>query len=324
MARNREQAVSQDEDPPRPEPEGKLGQFNPRLFAFDAAADYPWMAFEQITVATVTWNRLPLTQRFLASVLRCSHLPFKLLIVDNASDDGTQDYLRGMAASVPTLHVIENARNVGLLRALQQIRDHVADGLIVYCDNDMEVLSNYWLVLILKAFHAVRLARGRGDAALGLRVLNLDEYGFRYASRREVLRIPADRNALPRTSYAAASKDAPDVAERLVEEVVIGWTEYLMGGAQVIPASVFRQIRLENAYPRYVGGTDAFMSAEFGRLGVPMGYIENGPVVRHNDWPYSEDKIQLYGQLTSTRAVTDLSFLRWKFRDLVARFRPWR
>jgi hypothetical protein len=47
-----------------------------------------------------------------------------------------------------------------------------------------------------------------------------------------------------------------------------------------------------------------------------MGYLENGPVARHLDWPYSEEKIRLYAELTRTRAVTDLSYLRWKIRRL--------
>ena len=64
------------------------------------------------------------------------------------------------------------------------------------------------------------------------------------------------------------------------------------------------------------------MSAELMRLGVPMGYIENGPVLRHNDWPYTEEKIKLYEQLATTRAVADLSYFRWKFRNLAGRL--WR
>lgn len=294
-------------------------RYNVRLFEYDAAARYAWQAFDRITVATITWNRLDFTKRFIGSVLRYSHLPYQLLIIDNASTDGTAEYLRSIAATAPNITLVENRRNLGLLRGLQQVRDAVSDGLVVYCDNDMEVLTNYWLLLVMKAFHAVRIARGSSDAVLGLRVINLDEYGFRYASRREVLPIPAARNALPRTSYAARSKDDPDKSVRLDEEVVIGWTEYMMGGAQALPAAVFRQLRLEDCYPLYIGGTDAFMSAEMIRLGIPTGYIENGPIVRHNDWPYTEDKIKSYEKLTTTRAVTDAAYVRWKLRSLLRR-----
>ena len=293
----------------------------PKLFVFDPQREYSWRMFDDITVATVTFNRLEFTKAFLNSVLKYSHLPHRWLIVDNGSTDGTVDYLRAWAREVPNVELVENPRNLGLLRALQQIRDRLVGGLLVYCDNDMEVLSSYWLVLVMKAFHAARLTLGHSDVALGMRMLNLDEYGFRYTSRHAVLPIPHAMNAEPRTSYATCSKDDPDASHRLDETVVVGWTAYLMGGAFALPAKLFRQVRLEQCYPMYIGGTDAFVSQELERLGVPMGYVENGPVMRHNDWPYSEQKLELYARLTTTRAVTDWTYVRWKLRDLLRRLR---
>jgi len=295
--------------------------FNPTLFEYEPGKRYAWQVFDRITVATLTWNRLHFTKRFLDSVLRHSHLPYELLVIDNGSTDGTVEYLRGLAATLPHLTVIENGRNLGVARGLSQLRDRVKDGLIVYCDNDMEIVTNYWLLLIMKAFHALRVVRGSSDAALGPRVINLEEYGFRYAHRREVLRVPGEKGGLPRSSYAAGSKDDADPVAQLVEEVVIGWTGFLMGGAQFFPASVFQAIPFDECYPLHIGGTEAFTAATLERLGIPMGYIENGPIVRHNDWPYNEEKIRLYEKLTATRAVTDAKFVRWKLRSLLRRWR---
>jgi glycosyltransferase involved in cell wall biosynthesis len=293
--------------------------FNPKLFEYDPAQVYAWQVFDQITIATVTWNRLEHTQRFIDSVLRHSHLTYRLLIIDNGSTDETVPYLRQLAAAHSHITIVENRANRGMMRGLMQIRDLVDDGLVVYCDNDMEILTNYWLVLVQKAFHAVRLALGHADVILGPRVINLDEYGFRYATRREILPIEAARNAEPRTSYAATSKDDPDLSACLREEVVIGWTEFLIAGTQAIPAHILRQLRLEDYYPLFIGGNDTFQASEYARLGVPMGYIENGPVLRHNDWPYTADKIRMYETLTRTRAVTDSAYLRWKLRNLFRR-----
>ena len=295
--------------------------FNPPLFEYDRAAMYRWQAFDTITVATVTWNRLEYTRKLIDSVLRCSHVPYRLLIVDNGSQDGTVDFLRALAEHEPHVTVIENRQNRGLIRGLQQIRDHLDSGLVICCDNDMEVLTNYWLVLVLKAFHAHRLAKGSLEVAFGLRATNLDEYGFRYATSHEILRIPGSENSEPRTSYAVASKEEADPVVRLDEEVVVGWTGHLTGNVQAIPVDVFRRIRYDETYPLYIGGTDSFTSSELTRLGVPMAYIDNGPVVRHNDWPYSDEKIRLYQQMAGARAVTDLGYVRWKMRALLKRFR---
>ncbi len=291
--------------------------FNPELFVYDPAKSYRWQAFDHITIATITWNRLEFTKRFLGSVLKYSHLPFRLLIIDNASTDGTSEYLRNLAANAPNITLVENPKNVGKVRALRQIQGMVDDGLLVYCDNDVEVLTNYWLLLLMKAFHAARVTRGSSDALLGMRLINLDEYGFRHATRREILRIPTAQNDEPRTSYAATSKDDPNPSIRLDEEVVIGWSEFVIGCVQAMPASLFHRIPLDDAYPLFVGADDGFICAELRRLGVPIGYVENGPVVRHNDWPYTEEKIQLYEKLTKTRAVSDFTYVKWKLLRLL-------
>jgi glycosyltransferase involved in cell wall biosynthesis len=296
-------------------------RFNPKLFAYDPAQAYAWQVFDSITVATITWNRLEHTQRFIDSVLRHAHLPHRLLVIDNGSTDETVPYLRQLAAAHPHVTVVENRTNRGKMRALMQIQERLDTGLFVYCDNDMEVLSNYWLVLLQKAFHAVRLKLGHARVVLSPRVINQDEYGFRYASRHEVLPIASAENSEPRSSYAATSKDDPDVSAHLREEVVLGWTGFLIGGCRALPADIFRSLRLEAYYPLFIGGTDSFEASEYERLGVPMAYIENGPVLRHNDWPYTEEKVRIYETLRTTRAVTDATYLRWKLRDLLRRWR---
>ncbi len=286
--------------------------FNPALFRFDPTIHYPWRGFERITIATVTFNRRAHTERMLDSLLRLSQLPFELLVIDNASEDDTPAWLTARAAELPFLRVVRNRRNVGKGRALKQIRDLVGDGLVVLIDNDIELLSNYWLVHLLKAFHALALTRGGADAALGIRILNCEEYGFRHVLHHEALGLPAEAGALPRTSFA---RDARGSAE----SVVIGWTDFLIGALMAMPVSLFRRIRLEDYYPLKLGGDEAFIMGELARLGAPAGYIENGPVARHNDWPYSEEKIALYAKLTRERAVTDLPWLRWKLRRLLRR-----
>jgi len=290
-------------------------EFNPDLFTFDPAQAYAWRVFDRVTITTITFNRLEHTRKFFDGLLRHTHMPMDIIAVDNASEDGTVEYLRGLAGKIERFRLVENRRNIGKNRALLQIRDMLGDGLVVLFDNDIEILSNYWLVHLLKAFHAARLRLGSADVAFGLRLLNCDEYGFRFAVRREVLPIPTRENAPPRTAYAAVSKDSPERDRLLDEEVVVGWTEFLVAQCMAMPVPVFKQIRLEELYPLRLGGDDTFISAELKRLGIPFGYIENGPFARHNDWPYTEEKIALYARLTRERAVTDLPYLRRALRD---------
>ncbi len=52
-----------------------------------------------------------------------------------------------------------------------------------------------------------------------------------------------------------------------------------------------------------------------------MGYVENGPVARHNDWPYSAEKVQLFENLMARRATLDRHYVKWKLRSLLGRGR---
>lgn len=295
--------------------------FNPELFQFDSSAEYPWLVFPRTTLAITAWNRLEHTKKLIDSLLRHTHVPHELLIVDNGSTDGTGEFLQAFAAGAGNARVISNRRNIGLARAHQQIRDTVTDGLLVIFDNDIRILSNYWLLHVQKAFHALRLATGGTNAAFGVRLINLEEYGFRFSLEREVLTIPTAQNSLPRTSFSAACKDDPAEERRLDEEVVIGWSEHLNGGVFAVPVELFKQLPYQERYPDFIGGVDSFFSSQMLELGARLGYIENGPIARHDDWPYTEEKIATYEKMVGQRAAFDGHYVRWKLRELFRRFR---
>ena len=150
-------------------------KFNPVLFQYAPGAHYPWEVFDRVTIAMLTWNRREMTERAIGAVYKHAGMPFEMLVLDNASTDGTAEMLEAMAAAQPNLQVHRNRENVGRLRGIQQIRDLVPDGLVLYMDNDIEMLSAYFVVHLQKAFHAVRLAKGLPDAVLGSRLINCEE-----------------------------------------------------------------------------------------------------------------------------------------------------
>jgi len=203
-------------------------------------------------------------------------------------------------------------------KKISNIRDLLpTEGMVLYLDNDIEILSANFLVHLQKAFSAIRAETGSADAVLSLRVINGEEYGFRHASDVHRFHLRSDRNGPPRSSFAAVNKDrAPPGAEH-DEQVLLGVSDYIVNQCWACPAPVFRGIPYEDLYPTYIGGDDALASAHFQKLGIPMGYLENGPIARHLDWPYSEEKIALYAELTRKRVGFDLSYLRWKRRRLM-------
>lgn len=295
---------------------GRREQFNPAIFAHDPAATYPWQVFDRVTIAVLSWNRRALTERALEAIYRHAGMPFELIVLDNASTDGVAEMLEAMAAAQPNMRLHRNPQNVGQNRGMLQLRDMLPDdGLVLYLDNDIEFLSSNFLVHVQKAFHAVRLATGKPEAVLSMRVINGEEHGFRHASDVLRLVVPSEKGGPPRCSFAATNKDLAGPDRQYEEQVLIGVSDYIINQCWACPVQLFKSVPYQELYPTYIGGDDALASAHWTSLGIPMGYLENGPIARHLDWPYSEEKIALYQRMTKERAVTDLSYVLWKVRN---------
>jgi GT2 family glycosyltransferase len=70
------------------------------------------------SIIMLTHNKLLLTRLCIESLYRYTDYPnFELVVVDNASEDGTRDYLEGLQRVLPNLRVIFNSRNEGFARA---------------------------------------------------------------------------------------------------------------------------------------------------------------------------------------------------------------
>jgi len=143
------------------------------------------------SVVLVVHNRLALTRACVES-LEHGSAPFELCVVDNASSDGTVDYLDGLARRRP-LRYHRNEDNVGLIRALNQGAELGTGELLCFLHNDTEMREARWLE---RLEGAVRSPARIGLAGLyGVRRLRRDG---RYVGRtivhslegRETLRRP--------------------------------------------------------------------------------------------------------------------------------------
>src|SRR5581483_1554712 len=92
----------------------------------------------KIGVVTVTFNSEQVLQDFLSSLRGQTHSDYRLYVVDNASTDGSIDYL--MKHMPPRSALLRNAENVGFAAATNQgVRDAMEDGCdaILAINNDV-------------------------------------------------------------------------------------------------------------------------------------------------------------------------------------------
>jgi len=96
-------------------------------------------------IIIITYNNLEDTKRCLESIkLNTDKTPYRLIFVDNGSNDGTIDFLK----KVPNSILIENSENRGFVKAMNQGFDQVTAKYTVWLNNDVIVTSNWLEILI--------------------------------------------------------------------------------------------------------------------------------------------------------------------------------
>ena len=123
------------------------------------------------------YNQLGYTKRCLDSIYKWTEPPFELIVVDNASTDGTAEYLQSVAATV-----ISNKTNLGCAKAWNQgVRASRGD-VVAILNNDIIVTSG-WLSGLQRFMETQRHGIVSPAAREGLLDYDLDEYAKQYTDR---------------------------------------------------------------------------------------------------------------------------------------------
>ncbi|MDQ3225251.1 MAG: glycosyltransferase family 2 protein [Chloroflexota bacterium] len=111
------------------------------------------------SIVVITWDNLAFSRLCLASILQNTEYPnYEIIVVDNASTDGTVAELRRLATEAPHLRPIFNPHNAGFGPANNQGLAAATGEILVLLNNDT-VVPHGWLT---------RLARHLEDPAVGL------------------------------------------------------------------------------------------------------------------------------------------------------------
>lgn len=116
-------------------------------------------AFRRVSVVVVTFNGLPFTKLCLTSLIEQTAYPnYELIVVDNASTDGTPRYLEALARRFAHVRVLRNAHNLGFAAANNQGLAMATGAVLILLNNDT-IVPPGWMT---------RLVRHLDDPAIGL------------------------------------------------------------------------------------------------------------------------------------------------------------
>jgi hypothetical protein len=96
----------------------------------------------KISIIILTWNGIAFTKRCIESLKRTSsNLDIKVIVVDNASTDGTQQFIKNQE----NILLIENSVNLGYSKAVNiGIMSADSDSDIILINNDVELIESDW------------------------------------------------------------------------------------------------------------------------------------------------------------------------------------
>ena len=107
-------------------------------------------AFPKLSVVVVTWNGLELNRLCLESLVARTEWPnLEILVVDNASTDGTPELLSGLARRDPRIRPIFNSENRGFAAACNAGLADASGDYLVLLNNDT-VLTRGWATALVR------------------------------------------------------------------------------------------------------------------------------------------------------------------------------
>lgn len=127
----------------------------------------------------VTYNRLECTRLCIDSMRRLAGFPHRIVVVDNASGDGTREYLRQLLAEGVIHRLALLDENMGVAPAFNLGWELFPADYYMKVDNDVEFLRPGWLETLA--------ALADGHAEIAMLGFGCNSSGLRYAPEKEAV-----------------------------------------------------------------------------------------------------------------------------------------
>ena len=117
-----------------------------------------------VSIIIVNFNGKELLKRCLTSLLTTNYPNFEIIVVDNASTDGSVESIKKLFGSCPYIKIVENRENSGHAEGCN-IGARVAKGrYLVFLDSDTESKAEDWLwelVKVMESDESIGLAQAK-------------------------------------------------------------------------------------------------------------------------------------------------------------------
>jgi GT2 family glycosyltransferase len=183
------------------------------------------MSYPLVYVIVLNWNRKDDTMKCVGSLMEMDYPTFRIVVVDNGSNDGSVEALK---TRLPSLELIVNevnvgvaeGRNVGIRHAIEKGADYVA-----FLDNDT-VVDQYLLAELVKV--------GETDSQVGMLAPKI----YNYWDRKKIASAGSRRRWFPpgRISIIGLGKEDDAVYNEQRE------IEYATGCALLVRGEVFESV----------------------------------------------------------------------------------
>jgi GT2 family glycosyltransferase len=186
----------------------------------------------RFSIIIVTWNALHHLKNYLASVTATDYPDYEILIADNASDDGTGEWVR---KNFPGIRVVRLDKNYGYCGGNNRAAKKATGDILLFLNNDVEVTPG-WLKHLNKTFqdnpdvavvqpklraHANREYFEYAGAAGGF----LDKYGYPFCRGRILDNVEKDNGQYDEPSDIFWASGAAFAIRKDLFELMNGFDE---------------------------------------------------------------------------------------------------
>ena len=207
-----------------------------------------------VSIVIVNWNGLKYLHECLSSLLNQTYRPIEIILVDNASTDGSVDFVR---EHIPSVRIFQNSKNLGFAEA-SNIGIMKSKGELIALFNQDAIANKDWLANLVEVIES-----SEEIAAVAGKVYYWgDKYG---------------KNAV----FCTWSKIDPYTASpyNFTGNEPQAAVDYLSGCAMLVKKEIINEIGLfDTGYFLYFDETD--WCARMIRAGYKLIYVPNA-IVRH-------------------------------------------